>query len=125
MGSWWTRYLIDGDPGADLAAGLEPLGRAWVLRKEHYSAFRRTRLESWLRSRGVTDLVLAGVMTHICVDTTARDAFMRGFNVVVVYDACASKDALLHAASLTSLSHAVARVCATRQVTAALAKVKS
>jgi len=69
----------------------------------------------------VETVVIAGVMTHICVDSTARDAFQLGFDVVVVSDACASKHRELHNASLLTLSHAVARVASSPDVIAALA----
>jgi bifunctional isochorismate lyase / aryl carrier protein len=120
MGSWWTHFFLDGDPATEIARELLPLGDALLVRKQHYSAFRGTVLQSWLRQRAVRTLVLAGVMTHICVDTTGRDAFMRGFDVVVVHDACASKDQGLHQAALLTMSHAFARVCSTRQVLASL-----
>jgi nicotinamidase-related amidase len=115
-GSWWTRFLMEGEPWTELAAGITVPRGALLLRKDHYSAFRSTPLHRWLRERRVRALVLAGVMTHICVDSTARDAFMRGFDVLVAGDACASKHPLLHQASLLTLSHAVARVLPTRAV---------
>lgn len=125
MGTWWTHFLCEGEPGAQCMPELLASPDPWLIRKSHYSAFKATRLERWLRSHGATDLVIAGVMTHVCVDTTARDAFMRGFNVTVIHDACASKHPALHEASLLGLSHAVARVCSTRQAIAALRRLPS
>ncbi len=95
-----------------------------VFRKERYSAFHRTRLRAWLESKGVTTVVLAGVMTHVCVDTTARDGISLGFDVIIAADACASKSAALHEASLQCLSHAVARVVTVRRLGAVIAEVQ-
>ena len=120
MARWWKTFLLESSPESELC---DPrLASADLcLTKEHYSAFLHTGLSSWLRERGVETVVIAGVMTHICVDSTARDAFQLGFDVVVVSDACASKHRELHNASLLTLSHAVARVASSPDVTAALA----
>lgn len=114
MGRWWSRFVIDGTAAAELDPMLSPAEDEPVVRKDHYAALFHTPLEGWLRSKSVDTVVLCGTMTHICVDTTARDAFMRGFDVVVASDACASKNPTLHEAALQGLSHAVARVCTVR-----------
>lgn len=110
MATWWSSFLLEGSDAAQLDPALVPVDGELVLRKHHYSAFRQTSLHDWLSSRGVDTLALAGTMTHICVDTTARDAFMHGYDVVVVADACASKHPALHDSALQGLSHAVARI---------------
>jgi nicotinamidase-related amidase len=114
MGSFWRSFLMEGDAGATLVSCCAPLENEPVFRKEHYSAFRGTGLEAWLSVRQPRLLVLAGFLTHLCVDTTARDAFMSGLDVVVASDACAApvgRDGTdLHAASLLALGHGVARV---------------
>lgn len=111
---------MEGDPASACVEALVASGRSNVLDKTHYSAFRGTGLQGVLRAGGVGMVVIAGVMTHICVESTARDAFMRGFDVVVAHDACASKSQRLHEASLLTMSHAVARVHATARIVAAL-----
>jgi bifunctional isochorismate lyase/aryl carrier protein len=120
MGSWWSSFLLEGTRETALAP--EVAARASVIvSKQHYSAFRDTVLAERLRGQGARTVVLAGFMTHVCVDTTARDAFQLGFDVVVVHDACASRDPRLHQASLQCLSHAVARLGSTAEVLGALA----
>ncbi len=116
MGRWWSTFVLEGSEASLLDPELVPLEEDLVLRKEHYSAFRETGLDAWLRQRAVETVVIAGTMTHICVDTSARDAFMHGFDVVVVHDACASRPAALHAYSLHALSHAFARLASTDDV---------
>jgi nicotinamidase-related amidase len=122
MASWWGSFLLEGSPEAELDPAVRPRRGELVVRKEHYSAFRRTRLNQWLRARSVRSVVLCGTMTHVCVDTTARDAFMHGFDVTVVEDACASKHKALHEASLLCLAHAAARIVTASALIDLLAK---
>ena len=68
-----------------------------------YSGFHGTDLDAQLRARGVDTLVITGISTDCCVDSTARDAFHRDYHVFVVSDACAAYDEGLHAASLNVL----------------------
>lgn len=97
-------------PGLRLPAG------GTVLTKRHFSAFHRTGLAAALRRLGTTHIVLCGVMTHLCVDTTARHGFMLGFRPVIVGDACCSKDAGYHRAALRCLRHGFARVATTAEL---------
>jgi bifunctional isochorismate lyase / aryl carrier protein len=130
MGTWWHSFLREGDPAAELAGPCAPLPGEAVFRKEHYSAFRETGLASWLASREprVRVLVLAGFLTHLCVDTTARDAFMSGLDVVVAADACAawrSRDGRsLHDAALLTLGAGVASVVTTEMLLSSLGDSK-
>jgi len=119
MGSWWTSFLLEGSPQAELRPEIAERA-ATIISKQHYSAFRDTTLDGHLRQLGTQTVVLAGFMTHVCVDTTARDAFQLGFDVVVAHDACASRHAELHLASLQCLSHAVARLGSVADVVRAL-----
>lgn len=68
-----------------------------------YSGFHGTDLDTRLRARGVDTLVLAGLTTDCCVDTTARDAFQRDYHVFVVPDACATYDDGLQRAALRAM----------------------
>jgi nicotinamidase-related amidase len=121
MGSWWSSFVMEGTAEALLDPRLAPRFDEPVMRKESYSAFRGTRLRSWLVLHQVDTVVLCGTMTHICVDTTARDAFMRGYDVAVARQACASKHRRLHDGALESLAHACARVCDTDMLVGSMA----
>lgn len=78
--------------GALPIAGLEPAEGETIIRKHLPSAFAGTEFAEVLQARGFETLLMAGYMTHNCVDSTARDAFHRGFQVGVVADACATRD---------------------------------
>ncbi len=80
-----------GSEGVLPIPGLEPAPRHRLLHKGMPSCFHGTGLEELLRELQVKTLVLAGFATHMCVDTTTRDAVHRGFQAVVVADACASR----------------------------------
>jgi bifunctional isochorismate lyase / aryl carrier protein len=89
---------------------------AFHISKEYYSAFFRTNLEEYLRRQGVRELVVCGVMTHLCVDTTVRHAFMLGFSPIIVSDACCSKDASYHEGAIRALHHGFADIVTTDQL---------
>jgi len=96
----WTasgRRLLPGSWGADLVHELSPLDGEIVIDKAGYSAFDDTRLEAALRSRGVTTLILAGVVTYACVLATAFSAFDRGFDVLLATEAVGSWNTALGA----------------------------
>jgi len=104
MGRWWGDVLRDGDPMSEIAPEFAPLAVEAVLRKSRYSAFVGTDLEKRLRSGGVSSIVITGVMTHLCCESTARDAFMRDFDVFMVVDGTASETEDLHVSSLKTLT---------------------
>jgi nicotinamidase-related amidase len=86
------------------------------LEKEYYSAFFKTHLQELLQQQNVKNLVICGVMTHLCVDTTARHAFMLGFEPTIVADACCSKTVAFHDGALLALGHGFAEVVGTEDV---------
>jgi isochorismate hydrolase len=108
MVKWWKDKVLEGSNDSNLIDELELDNDDIVIRKKNYSAFRETRLHSILKEKCVKTVVVTGVMTHLCCDTTARDAFMHGFYVYFVVDATASYNEDLHLASLKALSHGFA-----------------
>jgi len=75
-----------------------------VVDKVRFDAFQWTSLEPLLRGLGVDELVVCGVVTNICVETTIRSAFMRDFPVIMLADCCAAKTRRLHELSVEVLS---------------------
>lgn len=92
----WGAEIVD-----DLPVGADDV----VLDKSRYNFFHRTGLEDELRSRGIDTILVTGVTTNCCVESTSRDAFMRDFAVLVVSDCVAAfgNEWDLHEASLRNL----------------------
>jgi nicotinamidase-related amidase len=84
------RILVRGQPGADIVPELAPRPGEMVLDKPGKGAFYATGLDSALRDRGITHLLIAGVTTEVCVQTTMREANDRGYECLLVEDATAS-----------------------------------
>jgi nicotinamidase-related amidase len=80
------RILIDGEPGADFVAPLKPVDGEWVLAKPGKGSFCNTDFESGLRKRGITHLMITGVTTEVCVQTTMREANDRGYECLLIED---------------------------------------
>lgn len=81
-----------------------------VILKRHWGAFYGTDLELQLRRRGIDTLVIGGVATNFGVESTARQAWEMGFNVVIAEDACSSTSAAMHEMSVTMILPRIARV---------------
>jgi nicotinamidase-related amidase len=108
MYRWWGHLMKAGDPMTGLHPDLVPGPGEFTLPKEQYNAFLGTDLESVLRETGSTCVVVTGVMTHLCCESTARHAFMRGFDVIVAVDGTATLNETLHVSSLRGLAHGFA-----------------
>ena len=109
MKEWWLDLLEPGTPGTVLEPTLEDLSTV-VVDKAQYDAFYETGLERILRDSGTEQVVATGVMTHLCVEATARSAFVRGFAVFLPADGTATYNREYHAASLLNLSHGTAAI---------------
>lgn len=89
----------EGEVGSDFY-GPKPLPGETVVKKTRYSGFGAAELDARLKALGVDTLVVAGLTTECCVDSTVRDAFSLDYHVFVAADACAAYEADIHAASL-------------------------
>jgi isochorismate hydrolase len=119
MAEWWQDLITAEHPMAALSGQLA-LEDAQVLQKTQYDAFYKTELEEILLEQGVTDVVVCGVMTHLCCETTARAAFVRGFRVWFTVDGTATYTAEYHLGTLHSLGHGFAVPVLTAEVLAVL-----
>ena len=99
---------------------VKPLEGEKVIHKEYPSSFLRTDLHEYLQEKGIKNLVVAGMMSHMCVDTTVRACQDYGYEVIVIEDACTTKalkfgeekiDAeTVHAVYMASLNNMFAKV---------------
>ena len=98
------RILVRGEPGHDIVPELAPLPGEPVIDKPGKGAFYATDLEAILHSRGVTRLVVCGVTTEVCVNTTVREANDRGFDCLVLEDCVGSYFPEFHHAALAMIA---------------------
>jgi nicotinamidase-related amidase len=117
MTRWWRHPILVGSPEAALYPRLAEAD-AEILDKRHYDAFRDTDLHERLSGRGVEQVIIAGFMTHLCCDTTARSAFMQDYEVFVCVDGTATYTEALHRGSLMGLAHGVAEMILVDEVLA-------
>jgi isochorismate hydrolase len=121
MSAWW-RDLIDPEKPASAIAPDIDLSRGVVIEKHQYDAFFNSSLETSLGSHQNKQLVIGGVMTHLCCETTARSAFLRGYQVFFLVDGTATYNRHFHQASLLNLAHGFATIVCVGDILNALEK---
>ena len=97
------RILVRGEPGHDIIPELYPAPGEPVIDKPGKGAFYQTDPELMLKNREIDTLLVCGVTTEVCVNTTVREANDRGFRCIVLSDCCASYFPEFHAAGLAMI----------------------
>ncbi len=103
LGQWWGEVIHQGTKDWQFLPEIKIESEDMILPKKRYSAFYETDLEKILRSKGIQDLIISGVMTNLCCETTARDAFMRDYRVFFLIDGTATGRDDHHLATLKNL----------------------
>ena len=119
-------FFLPGTRGAEIHASVQPAPGETVVEKNFPNSFRSTALEKHLQDAGVQDLVVAGMMTHMCVDASVRHAADLGYKVTLLGDACATRAQSyggetvparqVHAAFLAALNGFYAKVVNTHEL---------
>jgi bifunctional isochorismate lyase/aryl carrier protein len=109
MSHWWKDLITSQNPLHKIIPEIN-LTLGTLIHKSQYDAFYQTHLDELLYASGVTQVVLCGVMTHLCCETTARSAFMHGFEVFFPVDGTATYNLAFHRASLLNLAHGFANL---------------
>ena len=116
LAKWWGDCIQCGSREWGLIEGLSNEYTDEILDKNRYSAFFGTGLDKTLRSRKIDELIITGVMTNCCCETTARDGFVRDYRIFFVSDATTTVDEELHVASLKNLAYGFAHILSTEKL---------
>jgi nicotinamidase-related amidase len=121
-----STFFIPGTAGAEIHERVRPTGEERVIEKNFPNSFRATDLDKVLKAAGVKELVVAGMMTHMCVDASVRQAADLGYKVTLLGDACATRAQSfggesvparqVHAAFLAALNGFYAKVIPTHEL---------
>ena len=87
-----ANYFLPNTFGTEINKNVKPLEQEKLIVKHYPNSFRETDLLDYLKLHNITDIIICGMMTHMCVDATTRAAKDFGFNCMVIGDACATKD---------------------------------
>ena len=110
----------EGYPESEVHPELAPLASEKQVLKHRYSSFYNTDLETILRVMKVEDLVITGIMTNMCCESTARDAYFRDYRVFFLADGTGSITEEMHLASLLNLAFGFAFVTTADDITTQL-----
>jgi nicotinamidase-related amidase len=125
-------FFLPGTPGSEIHDSVRPAGGETVIIKNFPDSFLKTTLQEHLEGVGADRLVVCGMMSHMCIDTTVRSAAARGYAVILPHDACATRDlpwdggtipaGTVHNTFMAALRGTFATVVATNEVEALLRK---
>jgi len=101
---------------------LSPAPDEVVIDKHCFSAFRNPRLDSYLRERGIRTLIMTGVATNVCVDSTLREGFFLGYHIVVLEDCVGSNSQAGHEGTLATVRNNIGQVISSSTAVEVLAR---
>jgi ureidoacrylate peracid hydrolase len=113
-------YCLQGTWGAELYA-IDALPGEEIVVKHRYGGFHNTNLDLVLRSRGIQSLIITGVATNACVESTAREAYMHDYYVVFVSDCTATTSQGAHDATLANIDQFFGQVASSEAIVQAWA----
>lgn len=115
---------LDGTWDTEIFEPLKPKDSDIVIKKNRYSGFFGTDLDQLLRNMGVNTVIITGIHSNVCCDSTARDAVFRDYRVYFVSDATAAAEESLHRATLRTMERYFGRVVTTDELIQHLLKTK-
>ncbi|HEV8272257.1 MAG TPA: cysteine hydrolase family protein [Chitinophagaceae bacterium] len=121
-----STYFIPGTEGAEIHANVQPLQNEKIVTKNFPNGFRETDLHDYLQEQQIEHMVICGMMSHMCIDSTARAGRDLGYRITIAEDACTTKDLFfqkqkipaqqIHQAFMAGLSYYYAEIKTSLQV---------
>lgn len=112
MKKWWNSPILEKDPQSQIINDFDFLKEyAIYIKKNYYDAFKETGLYQILKSRGVERVLIGGVLTNCCCETTARSAFMNNFEVFFLFDGTATYKKEFHESTIINISYGFGTIC--------------
>jgi ureidoacrylate peracid hydrolase len=119
-----TGICCEGSWGSEFYE-INPAPDEMVLTKHAYSAFVGTDLQQRLSAKGIETIMVTGVVTNVCCESTLRDGFMLGFHAILVDDCCASTEQAAHRATVKNVTNYFGRARKSADLIPSLQQVKS
>lgn len=104
MNKWWGDIISNTSQMNEIIPEFN-VKDSYLIKKSQYDAYYNTDLEDYLKKNNISQLVITGVMTHLCCETTARTAFTRGFETFLCIDSTATYNESFHTATMLNLAH--------------------
>ena len=117
-----AKLFVEGTWGAEIIEELTPREGEHTVLKKSYGAFFQTPLDRILRNRTVTTLIICGILTNLCVETTIREAVSLGYDIILVSDATATVNKEWHQVTIQTTELFFGRVCQTEDIVRDLAR---
>lgn len=111
-----NHFFYPGTLEREIIDELKPQEGEIIFNKNSGNAFNSTNIDQILKNMGIDSLVITGMATNVCVEITARDAADRGYNCILVDDACACKNQDAHEMTMINFARAYGKVMTTREV---------
>jgi nicotinamidase-related amidase len=110
-------FAVEGTEGVEIIEELRPVNGEYIIRKNRMSAFMNTDLDLLLRSIGIETVVITGIQTPNCIRTTVFDAAAFGYHTVLVDDAVAARNSVIHEANLFDMANIGTVIVRTDRIT--------
>lgn len=115
MAKWWKHVISPESEMCEISPEFST-DKSIVLDKTQYDSFYNTELESILKEKGVSQLVLTGLLTHLCCESTARGAFIRGFETFYCVDGMVTYKEIFHVSSMINMAHGCSSLVLTEDI---------
>lgn len=113
MLKWWRDIISEDNKLSEI---IEEFSPEYLINKTQYDSFYNTELENYLGNNNISQLVITGVMTHLCCEATARSAFARGYETFMPMDATATYNESFHFSSMLNLGHGFSSLVLTEDI---------